>query len=75
MADHYYAISSPQQAMSRTRSNIVVGTGSTAGTNPIELRVQDGAVVTAREVYAFCVLMADLFALRDRQVVVPGTVG
>jgi hypothetical protein len=75
MADHYYAVAAPAQAMRRQKGDILVGTSGTAGTNPIELRVQDGAVMTARQVYDFCEYMADLFATKDPQVIVPGTVG
>jgi hypothetical protein len=75
MADHYYAVLGPSQTGRRQRSDVIVGTSTTAGTNPIELRVQDGAVLSARQVHDFCKYMADLFARRDRQVIVPGTVG
>ena len=75
MADHYYAVAAPSQASRRVKHDVLVGTSSTAGTNPIELRVQDGAVMTARQAHAFCRYMADLFATKDPQVVVPGTVG
>jgi hypothetical protein len=75
MADHYYAVAAPAQATRRNRADVLVGTSTTAGTNPIELRVQDGAVMTARQVHDFCRYLSDLFATKDPQVVVPGTVG
>jgi hypothetical protein len=75
MADHYYAVAAASQTTRRQRSDIIVGTSTTAGTNPIELRVQDGAVLSARQVAEFCRFLGTLAASRDFQVIVPGTLG
>lgn len=72
MADHFYSIPAGGEAISRTPGNIVVATAAQSG-NPIELRVTDGAM-TGQQVYQFVEWLADLFATRNVQVIVPGTV-
>lgn len=71
MADHFYSIATEGAAFPRDPSKITVGTSSTT-TNVIELRVTDAAV-SAQEVYAFTEWLADLFATRNSQVIVAGT--
>lgn len=72
MASHFYGVTAVGQTVVRDPSKIAVSTTTAAG-NQIELRVTDG-VLTARQVYAFCEYMADLFARRESsQVVSAGT--
>jgi hypothetical protein len=71
MADHFYSVSSVGKALRRQRSDITVAT-SAQSSNPIELRVTDGAV-SSRQLYAFCEYLADLAAARDAQVIPGGT--
>lgn len=48
MADHYVALN---QGVTGTRySDFITGTATTAGTNQIELRVQDGTTISRKEV-------------------------
>lgn len=48
MADHYVALN---QGVSGTKySDYITGTATTAGTNQIELRVQDGTTLTKKDV-------------------------
>jgi len=72
MADHFYSVANPAVTKRRQRSDIVVGTAAT-GANPIELRITDGSL-TAQQVYDFCEFIADLFSVRDFQVIPAGTV-
>lgn len=71
MADHYYSIAHPEDAVRRQRSDIIVGTSATTA-NPIELRVTDNAV-SARQLYQFAEFLADLAAKRDVQVIATDT--
>jgi hypothetical protein len=48
MADHYVAIN--QGITGEKYSDFLTGTASTAGTNQIELRVQDGAGLSKKEI-------------------------
>ena len=48
MADHYVALN---QGVTGTKySDFITGTASTAGTNQIELRIQDGTTISRKEV-------------------------
>jgi hypothetical protein len=49
MADHYVALAG-RGVTGEKYSDFIVGTASTAGTNQIELRVQDGANFTKFDV-------------------------
>jgi len=49
MADHYVALN--QGITGEKYSDFVTGTSSTAGTNQIELRVQDAANLTKQDVH------------------------
>jgi hypothetical protein len=71
MADHFYSFPTAGTTTQRKRSDITVGTSSTAG-NPIEIRVTDGTL-TARQVYDALEFLADLAAARDLQVIPGGT--
>ena len=48
MADHYVALN--QGIAGEKYSDFITGTASTAGTNLIELRVQDGTTLTKKDV-------------------------
>jgi hypothetical protein len=48
VADHYVALN---QGVTGTKySDFITGTATTAGTNQIELRIQDGTTITRKEV-------------------------
>jgi hypothetical protein len=49
MADHYVALAG-QGVTGQRYSDFLTGTASTAGTNQIELRVQDGAGLSKKDV-------------------------
>jgi hypothetical protein len=49
MADHYVALN--QGITGEKYSDFITGTASTAGTNQIELRVQDGANLSKQDVH------------------------
>lgn len=67
MSDTFYSFANLGTVKSRQRSDITVDT-STVSANPIELRVTD-ATVTAEQVYDALEYLADLFAMRDFQVI------
>ena len=71
MADHFYSIATVGAAFPRDPSKITVAT-SAQTSNPIELRITDGAL-TAQEAYAFTEWLADLLAARDHQVIASAT--
>lgn len=72
MSNHFYSFAAPAQTTERQASDITVATTSTSAA-PIELRVED-ATLSNRQVVAGLHYLAGLFATRDPQVVVPGTV-
>lgn len=49
MADHYVALNDGVEGFKY--SDFITGTASTAGTNQVELRVQDGTVLTKKDIY------------------------
>ena len=67
MADHFYSIATVGAAFPRDPSKITVAT-SAQSSNPIELRITDGAM-TRQEAYAFAEWLADLLAVPDPQVI------
>lgn len=48
MADHYVALNDGVEGFKY--SDFITGTATTAGTNQVELRVQDGTNLTAKDV-------------------------
>lgn len=49
MADHYVALNDGVEGMKY--SDFITGTASTAGTNQVELRVQDGTTLTKKDIF------------------------
>lgn len=49
MADHYVALNDGVEGFKY--SDFITGTASTAGTNQVELRVQDGTNLTKKDIY------------------------
>ncbi len=49
MADHYVALNDGVEGMKY--SDFITGTASTAGTNQVELRVQDGTNLTKKDIF------------------------
>jgi hypothetical protein len=48
MADHYVALNDGVEGFKY--SDFITGTASTAGTNQVELRVQDGTILTRKDI-------------------------
>jgi len=48
MADHYVALNDGVEGFKY--SDFITGTASTAGTNQVELRIQDGTILTRKDV-------------------------
>jgi hypothetical protein len=69
MADHYVALNDGVEGFKY--SDFIIGTASTAGTNQVELRVQDGTSLTKKDI--ICMLEAfERFFLNAQQVSVSG---
>ncbi len=49
MADHYVALNDGVEGFKY--SDFITGTASTAGTNQVELRVQDGTNLTKKDIF------------------------
>jgi len=49
MADHYVALNDGVEGFKY--SDFITGTASTAGTNQVELRVQDGTTLTKKDIH------------------------